>query len=245
MQTQVPDDDLARKAQPKPKHRVSSSQSILPDPSKAQSSTRDSLLPPSSTRSLNHRSDPNPSIKPSRERKKTSTKNRSRDGSLHSASIAGSNPTSLPSPPPPSLGFLKAARQLGNESTSFQARMQDSCGVQSPIAQVLDYWSCAGKGHQYIIILSVSVVVLLKASVSLGGYSGFAQGPLFGDLEAQRHWMGLTLHRRISEWYFYDLNCKSSTFHNKTKQNLVKCLERRLIPKMIKRLIFDTFCSYV
>jgi hypothetical protein len=35
------------------------------------------------------------------------------------------------------------------------------------------------------------------------------EGPMFGDLEAQRHWMGLTLHRKISEWYFYNLKCKS------------------------------------
>jgi alpha-1,3-glucosyltransferase len=28
---------------------------------------------------------------------------------------------------------------------------------------------------------------------------------MHGDFEAQRHWMELTVHLPISEWYFYDL----------------------------------------
>lgn len=31
--------------------------------------------------------------------------------------------------------------------------------------------------------------------------TGFATPPRFGDYEAQRHWMELTLHRPIREWY--------------------------------------------
>ena len=32
------------------------------------------------------------------------------------------------------------------------------------------------------------------------------QGPLFGDLEAQRHWMEITTNLRISDWYFFLLS---------------------------------------
>jgi alpha-1,3-glucosyltransferase len=28
---------------------------------------------------------------------------------------------------------------------------------------------------------------------------------MYGDYEAQRHWMELTLHIPINQWYYYDL----------------------------------------
>ena len=34
---------------------------------------------------------------------------------------------------------------------------------------------------------------------------GFKVAPMHGDFEAQRHWMEITAHLPISEWYFYDL----------------------------------------
>lgn len=30
---------------------------------------------------------------------------------------------------------------------------------------------------------------------------GMGKGPLFGDLEAQRHWMEITIHLPIYDWY--------------------------------------------
>ncbi|KDQ62345.1 glycosyltransferase family 57 protein [Jaapia argillacea MUCL 33604] len=45
----------------------------------------------------------------------------------------------------------------------------------------------------------------VKWCVSLGSYSGQGTPPMFGDYEAQRHWMELTIHLPISEWYKYDL----------------------------------------
>ncbi|CAG8632692.1 23893_t:CDS:2 [Cetraspora pellucida] len=36
--------------------------------------------------------------------------------------------------------------------------------------------------------------------------SGYNTPPMYGDYEAQRHWMELTLHVPISQWYYYDLN---------------------------------------
>ncbi|KAG0146799.1 hypothetical protein CROQUDRAFT_43829 [Cronartium quercuum f. sp. fusiforme G11] len=182
--------------------RVASSHSDRPvhsssnKPLESSYYSQDGCIPPSSAPILNPQLDHKTNVKPSRERRTTSTKRRPGDGSYRSPSIYSVASSTLISHvgPEPSLGFLKASRQLEHESTSFQSRMEESCGAQSLIAQVLRYWTYVGKGRQYIIILSVSVVILLKASVSLGGYSGFSQGPLFGDLEAQRHWMGLTLH---------------------------------------------------
>jgi hypothetical protein len=33
---------------------------------------------------------------------------------------------------------------------------------------------------------------------------GYGVPPMYGDFEAQRHWMELTLHVPLKEWYYYD-----------------------------------------
>ncbi len=35
--------------------------------------------------------------------------------------------------------------------------------------------------------------------------AGFQKPPMFGDYEAQRHWMEITTQLPISQWYFHDL----------------------------------------
>ncbi|KAI0036435.1 glucosyltransferase [Vararia minispora EC-137] len=47
--------------------------------------------------------------------------------------------------------------------------------------------------------------ILTRWTIGMGSYSGYASPPMFGDYEAQRHWMEITLHLPISEWYRYDL----------------------------------------
>ena len=49
--------------------------------------------------------------------------------------------------------------------------------------------------------LSVLFAVVLRFAVALGPHSGFRDAPKFGDFEAQRHWMEITLHLPLSEWY--------------------------------------------
>lgn len=34
---------------------------------------------------------------------------------------------------------------------------------------------------------------------------GFQVPPMYGDYEAQRHWMELTINLPMSKWYLYDL----------------------------------------
>ncbi|BGO95675.1 hypothetical protein NBRC10512_007373 [Rhodotorula toruloides] len=76
---------------------------------------------------------------------------------------------------------------------------------------------------RWAVLLSLAVVVLVKWWTGLGGYSGFANPPMRGDLEAQRHWIALTssslsslrslhlppppsanLSIPASRWYFHD-----------------------------------------
>ncbi|KAF9297005.1 Glucosyltransferase-like protein [Linnemannia elongata] len=49
--------------------------------------------------------------------------------------------------------------------------------------------------------IAVAAAVLVRWTVGLGPYSGQGVPPRFGDYEAQRHWMELTIHRPIQEWY--------------------------------------------
>jgi alpha-1,3-glucosyltransferase len=55
------------------------------------------------------------------------------------------------------------------------------------------------------IACAVLISTLVKWLTGLSGWSGRGQGPMFGDFEAQRHWIELTLHLPASKWYFYDL----------------------------------------
>ncbi|KAL0056130.1 hypothetical protein WJX82_008001 [Trebouxia sp. C0006] len=43
--------------------------------------------------------------------------------------------------------------------------------------------------------------LLTRFTVSLHPYSGFGVAPHYGDYEAQRHWMEVTVHLPASEWY--------------------------------------------
>ncbi|GEQ72025.1 hypothetical protein JCM33374_g5711 [Metschnikowia sp. JCM 33374] len=55
---------------------------------------------------------------------------------------------------------------------------------------------------RYVLVLSM---ILLKAAVGLGSFSGQGEKPINGDFEAQRHWMELTIHLPVTSWYFFDL----------------------------------------
>lgn len=51
----------------------------------------------------------------------------------------------------------------------------------------------------YITLALVAVAV--RSMLSLGGHSGHGQPPMFGDFEAQRHWLEVTFHLPIEDWY--------------------------------------------
>lgn len=51
------------------------------------------------------------------------------------------------------------------------------------------------------IIIVYSLAVLLRVMVGLWGHSGQGISPMFGDFEAQRHWLEVTYHLPIGDWY--------------------------------------------
>eukprot|EP00112_Aurelia_sp_Birch-Aquarium-sp1_P027001 Seg996.3 transcript_id=Seg996.3/GoldUCD/mRNA.D3Y31 product="Dolichyl pyrophosphate Man9GlcNAc2 alpha-1 3-glucosyltransferase" protein_id=Seg996.3/GoldUCD/D3Y31 len=50
--------------------------------------------------------------------------------------------------------------------------------------------------------LALLGAVFLRWTVSLNLYSGAGKPPMFGDYEAQRHWMEITYNLPAKEWYF-------------------------------------------
>ena len=50
-------------------------------------------------------------------------------------------------------------------------------------------------------LLIDSFILLIKILVGQYGYSGEHDPPKYGDFEAQRHWMELTINLPIEEWY--------------------------------------------
>jgi alpha-1,3-glucosyltransferase len=73
-------------------------------------------------------------------------------------------------------------------------------------------WNCTllcEKNPIFTMEISKFAILLLaflfKYLIGLSDYSGYNTPPMYGDYEAQRHWMEISYHLPISKWYFYDL----------------------------------------
>lgn len=55
-----------------------------------------------------------------------------------------------------------------------------------------EFWLCG---------LGILVSLLLRSCISLHPYSGAGTPPIYGDYEAQRHWMEITVNLPIEDWY--------------------------------------------
>ena len=53
------------------------------------------------------------------------------------------------------------------------------------------------------LILILILAFFLRCAIALFPYSGMGDAPTFGDYEAQRHWMEITLHLPLSQWYTF------------------------------------------
>ncbi|KAH9480442.1 Dolichyl pyrophosphate Man9GlcNAc2 alpha-1,3-glucosyltransferase [Psilocybe cubensis] len=57
----------------------------------------------------------------------------------------------------------------------------------------------------WVVPAVLATSLLVKLAIGLGSYSGQGTPPMYGDYEAQRHWMELTVHLPMKQWYTYDL----------------------------------------
>lgn len=57
------------------------------------------------------------------------------------------------------------------------------------------------KGRALLAFAVIALAMAVRSAVGLWSYSGQATPPKFGDFEAQRHWMEITLHMEPGQWY--------------------------------------------
>ncbi|KAK1755366.1 ALG6, ALG8 glycosyltransferase family-domain-containing protein [Echria macrotheca] len=100
----------------------------------------------------------------------------------------------------------RKAKRGGNGASVLNAHDQ---GIHSrtpsfPLAGFL--WPARGVASEWELLpLILMAAGLFRWAAGLWGYSGFEKPPMFGDYEAQRHWMEITTQLPISQWYFHDL----------------------------------------
>ncbi|GAY43919.1 hypothetical protein CUMW_078250 [Citrus unshiu] len=63
------------------------------------------------------------------------------------------------------------------------------------------WWWLTHKGIGATFLCISVFALLVRVAVSLHPYSGAGSPPKFGDYEAQRHWMEITLNLPVLEWY--------------------------------------------
>lgn len=57
-------------------------------------------------------------------------------------------------------------------------------------------------GNNDLVTISILCVLLcFQLAISLNPHSGESQPPMYGDYEAQRHWMEITVNLPIEQWY--------------------------------------------
>ncbi|XP_028404504.1 dolichyl pyrophosphate Man9GlcNAc2 alpha-1,3-glucosyltransferase-like [Dendronephthya gigantea] len=57
------------------------------------------------------------------------------------------------------------------------------------------------KDSRFFLFVVILLSVFVRCCVSLNPYSGAGKAPMFGDYEAQRHWMEITVNLPVEEWY--------------------------------------------
>ncbi|KAF4122945.1 alpha-1,3-glucosyltransferase [Geosmithia morbida] len=87
------------------------------------------------------------------------------------------------------------------------ARLPSETLVHAPSFSLAAFlWPARTASSKWEVLIPILIVVgLFRWSAGFWGYSGFNRPPLYGDYEAQRHWMEVTTQLPISQWYFHDL----------------------------------------
>ncbi|WFD23773.1 dolichyl-P-Glc:Man9GlcNAc2-PP-dolichol alpha-1,3-glucosyltransferase [Malassezia equina] len=93
---------------------------------------------------------------------------------------------------------------LSSKDMAHRSRASMDTGAETPLRILLRYLAHE-EFTSSMYVLGYIMAVLLRCAVALGSWSGRSTPPKFGDFEAQRHWMELTVHMPVHRWYRYDL----------------------------------------
>lgn len=84
--------------------------------------------------------------------------------------------------------------------SNFEKASDNANGYSKELMQI--YNGIENSKNTCFITLTIHCfVILIKILVGQFGYSGEGDRPKFGDFEAQRHWMELTIYLPVKEWY--------------------------------------------
>ena len=81
--------------------------------------------------------------------------------------------------------------------------MEKRKGIKALKDEDLDnnWWWLVCRGTAASFLSICVFAILVRVAVSIHPYSGAGKPPKYGDFEAQRHWMEITLNLPASEWY--------------------------------------------
>lgn len=89
------------------------------------------------------------------------------------------------------------------KNTTTTTTTYDNANSNNPWSTLIN------KGTTLTTFTTIALFVfLIRFLVSLYPYSGFNTPPKFGDFEAQRHWMEITINLPVRDWY------KNGTFND-------------------------------
>ncbi|KAI0304350.1 ALG6, ALG8 glycosyltransferase family-domain-containing protein [Multifurca ochricompacta] len=109
------------------------------------------------------------------------------------------------SPSSPTSGSLtRGYHSYSSFSAVMEAEKETLLQEQGFGRQWLRWMHKNGIKH-WVLPCTLLASALVRWCIGLGSYSGQGTPPMFGDYEAQRHWMELTNHLSVREWYSYDL----------------------------------------
>ena len=82
--------------------------------------------------------------------------------------------------------------------------MVDDAADKTPLGRLVGFLAAeqpAGSQLRAAAALLVLVCISLRCALGLHPHSGMGKPPMFGDFEAQRHWMELTTALPLGDWY--------------------------------------------
>ncbi|KAK7048375.1 DNA replication helicase [Favolaschia claudopus] len=112
---------------------------------------------------------------------------------------------SLPHSPTTSVKFPSSLSSLHEADDDHERPPQEKETTEHAMARRWVRWMHKRGVKAWVVPSALLTATCIKFSIGLGSYSGMNTPPMFGDYEAQRHWLELTIHLPFRQWYTYDL----------------------------------------